>query len=108
MKIFILFSLLISSTVFAASNIQLSNERMKEIKNLVKQDCGSCHGLTLKGGLGPNLNPERLKKYPHLFISATITHGRPGTPMPPWAALLTPEEIDYIATQLKQGNWYEP
>ena len=25
----------------------------KVLEHLVKQDCGSCHGLTLKGGLGP-------------------------------------------------------
>ena len=29
--------------------------RRAELVTLVRQDCGSCHGLTLKGGLGPAL-----------------------------------------------------
>ena len=28
-----------------------SSARQSELRNLVVQDCGSCHGLTLKGGL---------------------------------------------------------
>lgn len=74
---------------------------------MVKQDCGSCHGLTLKGGLGPSLDPARLNLYPEDFLEITISHGRPGTPMPPWAPILTGNEIHYIATQLLKGTWYE-
>ena len=33
------------------------------LKRLVHQDCGSCHGLTLKGGLGPDLRPQNLEHY---------------------------------------------
>ncbi len=86
----------------------LSSERRAEIGHMVKQDCGSCHGLTLKGGLGPSLDPARLNLYPEGFLEVTIFHGRPGTPMPPWAPILTPNEIRYIATQLLSGTWYEP
>ncbi len=90
------------------SNGKLSDERKQEIAVLVQQDCGSCHGLTLKGGLGPNLNPERLQQFPRGFLETTILHGRPGTPMPPWSAILTPDEINFIATQLRTGIWYVP
>ena len=31
-----------------------------KLANLVRQDCGSCHGLTLKGGLGKPLTVEQL------------------------------------------------
>ncbi len=86
----------------------LSNQREAEITHMVKQDCGSCHGLRLKGGLGPNLDPRRLNLYPEGFLETTIIHGRPGTPMPPWEPILTPDEIRYIATQLLTGIWYEP
>jgi len=30
-------------------------ERQRELVRLVRQDCGSCHGMTLAGGLGPPL-----------------------------------------------------
>lgn len=102
----LLLSLLLLPNTMAAA--PLSDERQQEIAHLVQQDCGSCHGLTLKGGLGPDLNPERLKLFPDHFLSTTILHGRPGTPMPPWGALLNEQEIDYIATQLRAGVWYVP
>ena len=33
------------------------------LKRLVHQDCGSCHGMTLKGGLGPDIRPETLSHF---------------------------------------------
>jgi len=91
----------------AAGEEPLTEQRKGEITHMVKQDCGSCHGLTLKGGLGPSLDPVRLNLYPEGFLETTIFHGRPGTPMPPWAPILTGSEISYIATQLLKGRWYE-
>tara|TARA_R110002167_G_scaffold5436_3_gene25585 strand:+ start:113901 stop:114323 length:423 start_codon:yes stop_codon:yes gene_type:complete len=83
---------------------KLSNARQNELTHLVKQDCGSCHGMTLKGGLGPALLVENLQNKPVLFIQNTILYGRPGTAMPPWKTLLTEQEALWIAVQLKQGN----
>ncbi len=103
----LLLSLLPPSVIAAPALEQLSSERKAEIAHLVKQDCGSCHGLTLKGGLGPSLDPQRLNLYPEGFLETTIFHGRPGTPMPPWAPILNNDEIHYIATQLLSGVWYE-
>lgn len=82
----------------------LSDARQNELTHLVKQDCGSCHGMTLKGGLGPALLVENLQNKPILFIQNTILYGRPGTAMPPWKTLLTEQEALWIAEQLKQGN----
>ena len=36
---------------------QPSAERQREIVHLVRQDCGSCHGMTFQGGLGSPLTP---------------------------------------------------
>ncbi len=94
--------------VAAETTSTLPPQRQQEIAGLVQQDCGSCHGLTLKGGLGPSLDPVRLRHYPPAYIEQTILHGRPGTPMPPWGPLLTSEEIRYIASQLLSGVWYVP
>ncbi|WP_273207487.1 c-type cytochrome [Marinobacter subterrani] len=74
-----------------------------ELGNLVLQDCGSCHGMTLKGGLGPPLRPDNLERLPVEAISAIIREGVPDTAMPPWKPLLTPEETDWISRQLKSG-----
>ena len=82
----------------------LSKERQQELKYMVQQDCGSCHGMTLKGGLGPSLLPERIAVLPEQYLIEAVTHGRPGTPMPPWAPILTTTEIRWIVEQLKSGQ----
>src|SRR5690554_2383056 len=75
----------------------------EELTNFVIQDCGSCHGLTMRGGLGPPLRPEDLSQLSEAAIAAIIREGVPGTAMPPWKALLTDDEIDWISQQLKSG-----
>jgi cytochrome c55X len=77
--------------------------RAAELRNMLLQDCGSCHGLTFKGGLGPALLPEQLRDKPESYIADTILYGRPGTPMPPWRPFLTPEEARWLAHMLKEG-----
>lgn len=70
---------------------------------MVRQDCGSCHGMHLTGGLGPALTPAALADKPAPSMAATIFHGRPGTPMPPWGAFLNEAEAMWIAEQLLSG-----
>lgn len=77
--------------------------RQQDLVRLVRHDCGSCHGLTLKGGLGPSLLPDRLQRIPGDTLVATILGGRPGTPMPPWGAFLSEGEAEWIADQLQKG-----
>ncbi|HXF65306.1 MAG TPA: cytochrome c [Burkholderiales bacterium] len=77
--------------------------RQLELARLVRQDCGSCHGLTLQGGLGPPLTAAALRGKSAEYLRLTILHGRPGTPMPPWRALLTESEAAWIAEQLLKG-----
>ena len=77
--------------------------RRAELITLVRQDCGSCHGLTLKGGLGPSLLPDALRDKPADSLKAVILHGRPGTPMPPWQRFLNEEEADWIVANLQKG-----
>ncbi len=78
-------------------------QRKTEILHLLKHDCGSCHGMTLRGGLGPPLLPERLELFSEKQLAATILHGRPGTPMPPWNPFLTEQEALWLAGLLKKG-----
>ena len=80
-----------------------SPKRRAELITLVRQDCGSCHGMTLKGGLGPALLPDALKDKPSESLQATILQGRPGTAMPPWQRFLNEAEAVWIVAQLKKG-----
>ena len=74
-----------------------------KLMNLVRQDCGSCHGLTLKGGLGKPLTTDRLQQWDRAQLIHIILDGVPGTPMPGWRPLLTEAEARWIADVLKQG-----
>ena len=74
------------------------------LERLVRQDCGSCHGLSLKGGLGPDLRPEALQHYDHETLETVILDGVPGTAMPPWRPLLSQDEARWIATYLLTGE----
>jgi len=80
-----------------------SDNRQQELLHLIKHDCGSCHGMTLKGGLGPALLTDSLKDKPDEFLFITIKEGRPGTPMPPWKSLLSDGDIKSIVKILRQG-----
>lgn len=81
----------------------ISKQRQVELHNLLIQDCGSCHGLTMKGGLGPALTADVLKTKSREMIEVTISQGRPGTPMPPWNAILTKDEVRWIVDTLYAG-----
>lgn len=75
-----------------------------KLANLVRQDCGSCHGLTLRGGLGKPLTSENLGVWNREQLVSIILDGVPGTPMPPWRALLSEGDARWIADRLQQGN----
>jgi cytochrome c55X len=77
--------------------------RQHELIALLRQDCGSCHGMTLAGGLGPALTPQALAGKSPQMLSAVILEGRPGTPMPPWRPFLSESEAAWLADMLKRG-----
>lgn len=106
-------SILCTGLLLAPAMLLGSDERnpppeQARLANLVIQDCGSCHGLTLRGGLGPPLRPENLRHLPVEAIAAIVSEGVPGSAMPPWKPLLSPEEIHWISEQLKSGALVSP
>jgi len=82
---------------------ELAPARQADLVRLVRQDCGSCHGLTLKGGLGPPLVAAAIGDKPADSLKHTILYGRPGTPMPPWRAFLTETDAEWIVARLREG-----
>lgn len=80
-----------------------SSARQVELLNLVRQDCGSCHGLQLTGGLGLPLTPQSLKEKSPEVLKYVILYGRNGTTMPPWNPFLTEAEAGWIVQMLLKG-----
>lgn len=87
---------------FATSTISI--KRQAELIHLLKQDCGSCHGMTLKGGLGPALTIEALAGKTPTFLQQAVLDGRAGTPMPPWRGLLSESEVAWLVERLIKGE----
>lgn len=78
-------------------------ERQRALVRMLRQDCGSCHGMQLTGGLGPAITRDALAERTHESVFATIYYGRPGTPMPPWRALISEPEAHWLAQRLLAG-----
>ena len=91
---------LLAAPAFAGG---MSEERAGELARLVVQDCGSCHGLTLAGGLGPDIRPAALAGHTPATVAEVILDGRPGTAMPPWRPLLSELEAAWIAEYLLEA-----
>ena len=82
---------------------EMSSARQNELLYFLKHDCGSCHGMTMKGGLGPALLPETLAGQPRDYLVTTIMDGRKDTAMPGWSSMLTRSDAAWIAEQLQKG-----
>ncbi|WP_299351204.1 cytochrome c [uncultured Shimia sp.] len=97
---------LLGRAVFAAALVaataSLASETLdpQALKRLVHQDCGSCHGLTLKGGLGPDLRADTISHYEVEGLKTIILDGMPDTAMPPWRPLMSEEEAEWVARYL--------
>jgi len=99
----LLLSLCAAGTVVAAQS-PLDTARQAELGVLLEQDCGSCHGLTRKGGLGSALLPESIAHFTDDALIEIILDGVPGTPMPPWRRFLSHTEAAWIVDRLRQGE----
>lgn len=91
---------------FSAASVagDLPKERQDALVHLLRHDCGSCHGMTLRGGLGPPLTPAALDGKAQAALEATILYGRAGTPMPPWQNMLSEAEVRWLVEALKSGS----
>lgn len=78
----------------------MPDPRAAELEHLVRQDCGSCHGLRLTGGLGSPITPEALAGREVEDLMPLILDGLPGTAMPGWRPLISEEDARWIAEYL--------
>lgn len=77
--------------------------RQDQLIYRLRQDCGSCHGMTLKGGLGPPLLPTAIAGKDDDGLIEVILHGVAGTPMPPWDFEISRDEAAWLVRRLKEG-----
>jgi cytochrome c55X len=84
------------------AELGIGDARQQELIYLLHQDCGSCHGMRLTGGLGPSLLAVDMRAKPDSYLRHVISKGIPDTAMPPWEPILSPQEIDFLVTTLKQ------
>lgn len=94
---------LAAAAVAGGAIAEPTRARRDALVELVRQDCGACHGLTLKGGLGPSLEAAALAERDAEQMAYVILNGRRGTAMPPWRGFLSEAEARWIADALKQG-----
>jgi len=95
------------ATIALASSATLAVEpppaRQKELTHLLIHDCGSCHGLTMKGGLGSPLTPASIAELADETLIAIILDGIPGKPMPPWRGEISEDEALWLVRILRKG-----
>lgn len=102
----LLLLMLVTTAVLAKTSLagEPSPDRQNTLRNMLKHDCGACHGLTLKGGLGPALLPEALAGKPDEFLISTILNGRKGTAMPPWQPFISHDEAVWLVGILRKPS----
>ena len=91
------------ATLLAAAGPDIPAARQGELRHLLLHDCGSCHGLAMRGGLGRPLLPEALADRSDEALAEAILQGIRGTAMPPWRGELTPEEAGWMVRELRRG-----
>ena len=77
--------------------------RQAQLRHLLLQDCGSCHGLRLTGGLGPALTPRpcaasRANRWSPPCSWAVRK------PRCPWAGLLSEDDAGWLVDRLIEGE----
>lgn len=96
------------STVLLAATVASAGDppvpRQAELGFLLRHDCGSCHGMTMRGGLGSPLLPDALAGKADDALADVVLDGIPGTPMPPWRGLLSRDEALWLIGRLRRGG----
>jgi cytochrome c55X len=101
MKKLLFLLLLTSGNCFA---VEPSAEKQAEIRTMLKNTCSACHGVDLKGAIGPALKPETLANKADEMLIDTIYNGRKGTMMSSWKAMMNKDDIAWLVGVLKSGK----
>ncbi|HEY3487714.1 MAG TPA: cytochrome c [Gammaproteobacteria bacterium] len=83
-------------SVAEAPEQQPESERQTQLRQLLAQDCSVCHGLLLKGDLGPPLTAKSLAGKSEHALVQIIIEGHEETAMPPWWWMLEEYEARWL------------
>jgi cytochrome c oxidase cbb3-type subunit III len=66
-------------------------------QTVYQTNCGACHGMTLEGGIGPNLKDgDWVHGGSPQQVMRTISDGVPAKGMPAWSPILGPERVRQV------------
>jgi cytochrome c55X len=83
-------------TAAGALEQEPDSERKTQLHRLLAQDCSVCHGMLLKGDLGPPLTGKSLAGKSEEELKQTIMEGHEETAMPPWWWMLEEYEARWL------------
>jgi len=89
---------------FGENHAEVANERQSELLYFVEQNCPACHGIRMKGSIGPALSKADLQHLSVNAVTLTILYGLPDKGMPAWEAQLSETDAFWIAKLLKRGG----
>ena len=89
--------------VAATEAAEVDEARADQLEHVLVQECGSCHGLEMRGGLGPALTPDAIEGRHDDYLRTVILHGVPGTPMPGWDGMLSEAEAQWLVDLMREG-----
>jgi cytochrome c oxidase cbb3-type subunit 3 len=83
---------------------------LESSSKLFGEKCASCHGAKGEGLIGPNLTDNYWLHGDGTLVSIfhTVSEGVPEKGMPPWKALLKPEEIYAVVAYVKHLDGSSP
>lgn len=71
-------------------------------ETVFQSKCASCHGTSGEGSIGPNLTDDYWLHGAKLTeVSKTIRNGVPEKGMPPWSAILSPDEVQEVLAYIR-------
>jgi cytochrome c oxidase cbb3-type subunit III len=75
----------------------LTDELAAAGQPVYQANCGACHGMTLEGGIGPNLKDGAwVHGGSPQDVMRTISEGVPAKGMPAWGPILGPERVRQV------------
>ena len=83
---------------------EVTDERQSELLDFVEQNCPACHGIRMRGSIGPALSKANLQYLSVNAVTLTILYGLTDKGMPAWEAQLSERDAYWIAEFLKRRN----
>jgi mono/diheme cytochrome c family protein len=100
--------LIFVSLTAAAENPEFQEEptlkRQQELRQMLLQDCGVCHGKLLQGDIGPPLTAESLAGKTEEELLQTIMEGHDKTAMPSWWWMMKEHEARWLIRFIRRAK----